>query len=694
MRSVALSLVLALVVLAAPSAQQSAPALSEQRESKGPVFRGDVNLIVVDVVVRDRSGAIVRGLTANDFEIREDNRPQQVVSFNVEEVTTTVPSGQVVPQVLTAGVGPSDSKTDAAATTSPPVAEPITREDLAGRRLIVLLFDLSSMQAEELVRAGRAAVEYVDKQMAAADLVAIATIDTTLKVVSDFTGDREQVKAALGQFVAVDAVGFETPAAETAATDETAAATGEATTSDSAEYDLFNNDARLRALRTLADALAPVEQKKSILYFSGGMTRSGGDNQVELRAATTAAVRANVALYPVDTRGLQAVVPGGDASRASARGVGAFSGRGVSQQFDRLFASQDTLQTLAADTGGRAFTDTNDFGEAFTQVQRDTSSYYLLGYSSTNSVKDGRFRRISVRVKRPDLRVDHRAGYYAERDFAHTGRQDRERQLEEQIGAPVSATDLPVVVSSGYFRMANDRYYVPLSVAVSGAPLRNSQQKSTLDVLGVIRDEQGRPVGRMRETLDVGADAGGQPSRQVLYQSGLTLPPGRFAVKVVVRENAGGAMGSFETGVFVPDLRQAPVKVSSVTLSTLVRPVAGRRRSESPLVREGVELLPSLSHVVDRDRKMYFYYEVYDPAAANGRPSLKTSLSFYRGTVKVFETPLVERSELDVADRRAALFQFEVPAASFKPGLYTCQVNIVDDVAGTFTFPRLAIYVR
>ena len=694
MRSVALSLVLALVVLAAPSAQQSAPALSEQRESKGPVFRGDVNLIVVDVVVRDRSGAIVRGLTANDFEIREDNRPQQVVSFNVEEVTTTVPSGQVVPQVLTAGVGPSDSKTNAAATTSPPVAEPITREDLAGRRLIVLLFDLSSMQAEELVRAGRAAVEYVDKQMAAADLVAIATIDTTLKVVSDFTGDREQVKAALGQFVAVDAVRFETPAAETAATDETAAATGEATTSDSAEYDLFNNDARLRALRTLADALAPVEQKKSILYFSGGMTRSGGDNQVELRAATTAAVRANVALYPVDTRGLQAVVPGGDASRASARGVGAFSGRGVSQQFDRLFASQDTLQTLAADTGGRAFTDTNDFGEAFTQVQRDTSSYYLLGYSSTNSVKDGRFRRISVRVKRPDLRVDHRAGYYAERDFAHTGRQDRERQLEEQIGAPVSATDLPVVVSSGFFRMANDRYYVPLSVAVSGAPLRNSQQKSTLDVLGVIRDEQGRPVGRIRETLDLGADAGGQPSRQVLYQSGLTLPPGRFAVKVVVRENAGGAMGSFETGVFVPDLRQAPVKVSSVTLSTLVRPVAGQRRSESPLVREGVELLPSLSHVVDRDRKMYFYYEVYDPAAANGRPSLKTSLSFYRGTVKVFETPLVERSELDVADRRAALFQFEVPAASFKPGLYTCQVNIVDDVAGTFTFPRLAIYVR
>jgi VWFA-related protein len=688
MKTLSLLLVLVLALVALPSAQ--AP-VERGLQTARPSFRSDVDLVVVDVVVRDRSGAIVRGLTANDFEIREDNKPQQVVSFNVEEVTTTAPSAPAIPTVLAVG---SQQVTPGAPATPAPPQTPVRREDLAGRRLIVLLFDLSSMQPEELERAGRSALEYVDKQMAAADLVAIATINTTLNIVSDFTADREQVKTALAGFASVDAVGFDTPAAETAATDETAASTGDAATADTGEYDLFNNDARLRAIRTLAEELAPIEQKKSILYFSGGMTKSGGDNQVELRAATSAAVRANVALYPVDTRGLQAVVPGGDASRPSARGVGAFSGRGVNQQFDQLFASQDTLQTLAADTGGRAFTDSNDFGAAFTQVQRDTSSYYLIGYSSTNTLRDGRFRRISVRVKRNDLRVEARSGYYADRDFAHTGRQDRERQLEEQITAPVSATDLPVVVSAGFFRLAADRYYIPLSVAVSGGALHEAPQKGTLDILGLIRDEQGRPVGRMRETVDIAPDPSGKTSRQVLYQSGLTLPPGRFAVKVVVRENAGGAMGSFETGVFVPDLKQAPVKVSSVTLSTMLRPVAGRRRSESPLVREGVELLPSLSHVVDRDGKMYFYYEVYDPAATAGRPSLKTSLSFYRGTVKVFETPLVERSDLDAADRHAALFQFEVPASGFKPGLYTCQVNIVDDVAGTFTFPRLAVYVR
>jgi len=154
-------------------------------------------------------------------------------------------------------------------------------------------------------------------------------------------------------------------------------------------------------------------------------------------------------------------------------------------------------------------------------------------------------------------------------------------------------------------------------------------------------------------------------------------------------------MGSFESGVFVPDLRQAPVKVSSVTLSTQIRPSVGQQRSDNPLVREGVELLPSLSHVVDRNQKMYFYYEVYEPQASpGGSAMLKTSLAFYRGSVKVFETPLIERSSLDVADRRAALFQFEVPADAFKPGLYTCQVNIIDDVAGRFAFPRLALYVR
>src|SRR5207249_6901884 len=137
----------------------------------------------------------------------------------------------------------------------------------------------------------------------------------------------------------------------------------------------------------------------------------------------------------------------------------------------------------------------------------------------------------------------------------------------------------------------------------------------------------------------------------------------------------------------------ARVKVRSVVLSTQLQNGTGRKTS-SPLVRDGVELVPNLTHVVGRNKKLYFYYEVYEPTVENGAPQLRTSLAFYRGKVKVFETPVVERTQVDAADRRAAIFQFEVPAQSFRPGLYTCQVNIIDEVAGRFAFPRLEVYVR
>jgi VWFA-related protein len=574
----------------------------------------------------------------------------------------------------------------------------MTSEAFAGRRLIVLLFDVSSMAPEDVQRAVDSARKYVGEQMSVADLVAVATVSTTLDVLTDFTGDRATVDGALTTLAYTEGTATPPPDTSTAAADELAAA-GEETVVEAAELDAFNNDVRLRAIRTLAETLAPIEQKKAIVYFSAGMERSGQDNQVELRSAINAAVRSNVSIYPIDSRGLQAVVPGGDARQASGRGTSMFSGRGVAQQYARLAASQDTLTSLAADTGGRAFTDTNDFGEAFSRVQRDMSAYYILGYSSTNPAKDGRFRRIQVRVKREGLRVDARAGYYAERDFAHTSRGDRESQLQEQLFAAVSATDLPVLVTGGYFRIAADKYYVPISLAVPGSavPVAAGKDKVSLDLLGMVRDERGVPVGRFRETLQLPSGDGTTLGRkQVLYQSAVTLPPGRFSVKVVVRENTHGAIGSFEAAVAVPDLRQAPLKVSAIVLSTQLQPAPARKTDNplnNPLIRGDVQLLPNVTHVVGRDQKLFFYYEVYEPAADQA-PQVLTSLAFYRGRVKVFETPVVERSAIDDAGRRAAIFQLEVPAGSFTPGLYTCQINIIDAVAGRFAFPRVAMLVR
>jgi VWFA-related protein len=694
-RKMAATAAAGLLFIASPYAEQQQP-------QKAPSFRVRTDVVSVDVVVRDKSGAVVTDLKPQDFEIREDDKPQQIVTFTFQQVTGKTPPPMETADLLAAAQTklaaenahtPTGTQAEAAA-----AQVPMSSAELAGRRLIVLLFDTSSMQPEDVQRAVDSANKYVSTSMTESDLIAVATIGSSLQVLTDFTAERERVAAALAKLGYTEGTAEPPPSASTAATDEEEAASDDETESaDAAELDMFNNDLRLRALRALAETLAPIEQRKAILYFSAGMQRSGEDNQVELRAAINAAVRANVSIYPVDSRGLQAVVPGGDASRASGRGSSLFSGRAVSRQFSTLAAQQETLTSLASDTGGRAFTDTNDMGEAFAKVSSDLSAYYLLGYSSTNPAKDGRFRRIQVRVKRDGLHVESRAGYYAERDFAHTSRADRESDLQNMLFAALSPTDLPVLVTPGYFRLTNDSYYVPVAVAVPGSavPIPPNKDKVTLDIAGFVRDEQGRPVGRIRQTLELpAAGADTLAGKQVLYQSGLTLPPGRFAVKVVVRENESGLAGSYEAPIVVPDLKRDPVKVSSILLSTQLQP-APKGKTDNPLVRDGVQLLPNVTHVVGRNQQIYFYYEVYDPAESGGpKPDVRTSLAFYRGKVKVFETPPVERTALDAASRHAAIFQFQVPADGFKPGLYTCQINIIDSVAGQFAFPRLAMFVR
>jgi VWFA-related protein len=696
--------VLGLVVAGVTAALFAQPSQQPAGQSAPPVFRSAVNLVLVDVAVRDKKGEVVKGLTADDFELVEDGKKQQILTFAFEEITSK-PQGIESISMLSAGNTPTATPVatggaPAAAPAAPAAAPvPLTSEDVAGRRLWTLLFDTASMAPEDVQKAVESAQKWVNEQMAPADLVAVASIGASLQILTDFTNNRDQVMNVLNGFTGADSMAFGAVDASTASTDDASnTATDDTTTVDASaqELDTFNNDVRLRALKTLADNLAPIQQKKAIVYFSSGMQRSGTDNQVELRAATNAAVRANVQIYTVDSRGLQAVVPGASARSGSRGGVGAFSGAAVSQQFTQFAAQQETLTTLAADTGGTAFTDSNDFGEAFSKVEKDISSYYILGFASTNPAKDGRFRRISIRLKKSglDAKVEAREGYYADRDFTHTAKEDREVQLQEQLMTQIPATDVPLFLTTGFFRLAVDKYYVPISLAVPGSAVPPSTSKTTLDVRGFIRDERGQPVGRINATMTVPPTTPEElMSRQVLYQTGVTLPPGRFSVKIVVRENTTGQMGTFETPVTVPELKNQPLKVSSLVLSTQLENVAAKK-TVSPLVRDGVEVVPNLTHIVSRDQKLYFYYEVYDPTLDAGAPQLRTSLAFYRGRVKVYETPVVERTALDAADRKAEVFQFEVPAGNLKPGLYTCQVNIIDEVSGKFAFPRLEMYVR
>ena len=686
------------------TALMAATGLVSQDSPGQYTFHAQSDLVLVNVTVRDRNGAPVKDLRREDFTVLEDNKPQQISSFDLENTDAIVPTSTAEVPLL----GTLRPQSNAPAAASVQAASALALKD---RRLIVLFFDLSAMQPDEIDRSVKAAENYIDKQMAPADLIAVISLGNSLVVNQDFTSDAALLKKTLQSFNAGAGQGFEEGSTGTT---EGTPDTGGSFTVDDTEYNIFNTDRRLQALKSVADKLSHVDEKKSLIYFSSGMDRTGIENQSELRAATNAAVRANLAIYAMDIRGLQAMVPGGEAQNASLRGTSPYSGAATLNQYNSNFTTQETLVTLAGDTGGRAFLDSNDFSKVFSGVQQDTSIYYLLGYHSNNSARDGRYRHITVRVNRPGLKLDFRRGYYAPADFQHSTQEDRERQLDEELASDLPNTDLPVYLAPAYFRIADNKFYVAVSLVVPGSQIPftrdKDQDRATLDVLGVLEDPGKHPVGQVRDTVKLALNTSQLVQRKnVQYDTGFVLPPGKYHLKFVVRENQTGLLGSFETDLVVPDLKGVPVKMSSVVLAGQIDP-AGKHRSDNPLVRDGSQVIPSVTHVFSAGQHLYFYYEVYDPAHQAAAPSganaaanagaakngihLLSSVAFFRGNTKAYETPVVVSDQLTDPARKAAVFQLDVPLASLAPGFYTCQVNVIDDAAGQFRFPRLALLVR
>ena len=185
------------------------------------------------------------------------------------------------------------------------------------------------MQDEDIDRAVEAAEKYVKTQMQPADLVALVSMSTGLTMDQDFTSNKDALLRGLARYNGTDETGFAN--GTTGSTSGTADDTS-AFAADDTEYNSLNTDRELLAIRTIAKSLERVDQRKSMLYFSGGLTRNGIENEASLRAATNEAAKANMAIYSVDSRGLQALPPVGDASTGSLRGNSAYSGAAATAQ--------------------------------------------------------------------------------------------------------------------------------------------------------------------------------------------------------------------------------------------------------------------------------------------------------------------------------------------------------------------------
>ena len=688
--AMALALLLAMPLQAQQDAQQV-----NTNQGTGYVLRAESDLVLTNVVVRDaKTGQVVLGLKQSDFTVLENGKAQKISDFDFESVDMAKPLNEATISGLASS---AQGKT---------ATSGVRPEDLKDHRLIVFFFDLTSMQPEDLDRSVDAAKEFLTHKMQPADLIALVSLDTELKVDQDFTSDKNLLTGKIGMYNGTEGDAF----AQGANANSNQVEDASGYTPDESEYNDINTDRELFALKAISKSLERINQKKSLLYFSGGLSRDGIENQASLRSAINAAVRANLSIYSLDTRGLQAVSPLGDASTGSLRGTGAYNGGAIQNNFNANFASQETLTTLSVDTGGKAFLDNNDFSPAFAQIQRDTSAYYVIGFHSTDTARDGRFRKLTVKVNRPGVKLEYRPGYYAPADFRHSGKEDRERELEEELASDLPATDVALYLDAYYFRLDENRFYVPVSLIVPGSQIPfikgGDKDKATLDVIGEVIDEAKRPIGHVRETVKLNVNEDQQArQKNIQYSTSFNLPPGKYHLKFVVRENQNGRMGSFEADVSLPDMKKTPLKLSSILLAS--QRVA--TKATNPLVHDGEQYVPNISHVFRQGQHLYLFYEVYGPAkvkpvtdAATGAQTkmlkgsinLLSSLELIQGSTKVFETPVVQATALNVAGRDAVAVQLDVPLDKLKPGTYIGQLNVVDDAGGSFAFPRFAVLVR
>jgi VWFA-related protein len=667
-------------------------------------FTTNSNLVIVDVTVKDKSGKPIEGLKADDFQIFEDGKLQKTSVFEFQKLSQEAepPPTLALSDQLKLPEAPKTSIT----------AETPGQIQYHDKRLLVLFLDFSSMGVPEQLRAQDAAQEYLDKHITKDDLVAIMLYTSQINVLTDFTSDRE----VLSNIIQNLPIGEMSELAGLADTDDANGEdTGAAFVADETEFNIFNTDQKLAAIEQASRMLSALPEKKALIYFASGVSKTGIDNQAQLEASINAAVKANMAIYPIDARGLMADPPGGDASKAASRGSGIFNGSVYNSQRQTINDSQETLATLAADTGGKVFLDSNDIAAGITQAQQDMKSYYLIGYYSTNAAEDGKYRKISVKLtnKSINAKLEHRPGYYAGKVWAKMSGQDKEQQIKEALSAGDPVTDIPLALQIDYFRVSPTSYFVPVSIKIPGSVValaaKGGAQMTNFDFAGQIQDEQKAVAGNVRDNIKVKLD-GKNNRKSFQYDAGFTLEPGKYHMKFLVRENITGKMGTFETRFTVPDLSAdtSGLKTSSIIWSNQREPVTAavgtaekinkKELAANPLIVGQEKVVPNITHVFRRSQNLYVNFDVYDsrpdPANAKAR-RVKVSMSLFNPKgVKAFEVGPLDETQLATTRPEAVPVQFQVPLKNLAPGRYTCQIDVIDEVGRKFAFPRAPLVVQ
>jgi len=676
-------LALLLIVTGGPVAGQQ-PAPQPQSQSQPPAdqpqqppvtFRAEVNYVEVDARVLDSNGAFITGLSANDFEVFEDGKPQKVSVFSVVNLPVTR-----APRPLFA------SKP-----IEPDVATNLTGLD--GRIYLIVLDDLHTA-AQRTPRVKAAARQFIERYVGANDLVAVVHTSGRTDAGQEFTNNPRLLLASVDRFMGRKVRSSTLNRIDQEQRTRDTRQMGDRIDDvDDAERG-YQARTALDTMRQLATYLGGVSgRRKALVLFSEGVdyditdVLNNRDATVVMDATRdllSAATRANVSIYGVDPRGLgglaQESIEVGSLPQDNTLGINSNSFQ------SELRLGQDSLRVLGSETGGFAVVNMNDFDSAFQRIVDDNSSYYVLGYYATNEKRDGRFRKIEVRVpSRPTAQIRARKGYVAARgrpaETKPAGPNDASTELRNAMSSPLPLSELPMAATAAVFKGPQPNGSVVISTLVAGAALplveKDGTFRNNLELALVAVDQKGKSFSGGRNTLDLNMKPETVKRVQALgfrVISTIDLPPGRYTVRIAAREANEKKAGSVSYDLEVPDFAKEKLLMSSIALTSAASSAAPTARSKDPLQ----QLLPgplSSYREFPQNDELALFTEVYDNSG-NQPHKVEISASLKaEGGQSMFETS-EERDSSELKGSSGGYgFTARIPLKSVSPGLYVLRVE-------------------
>jgi VWFA-related protein len=703
-RLIALVVMLASVALAGqqapPPAVPAAPAQQPDPQMPPITFRSEVNYVEVDAVVRDAQGNFVRDLTGADFQVFEDGVLQKVTAFSLIDIPVALSDRPLfVPQDI----------------------EPDVRSNATGPegRLYVLVLDDINTDATRTNRVRAAAKQFIERNMGANDLAAVIHTSGRADGSQDFTSSRRLLTQAVDRFM-----GRKLRSATLNRIDMynlTRGGVGGATATDPEQAErLFKAEGVLMTIGSLADWLAGVHgRRKAVVFFSEGIdyniwdtmgaggvplnpadaARRGDGTILISRAqdAIAAATRANVNIYAIDPRGL--TMASEDTIDLTGVPIDADSlGLGVAALQDELRDQQQSLRTLAEETGGFASVSSNDFTGAFRRIVDENSSYYVLGYYATNEKRDGRFRKIEVRLRRPGVSVVARKGYVAPKgkpaaDKKADANAPGSKELRDAVNSPLQLTGLKLAVFAAPLKGTAQKATVAVVTQFLGKDLsftpKAGKFANVLEMSYSAVNKQGKVAGGKRDSVDLALRPETHARVQesgVRVQASLELPPGAYQLRVVARQS-DGRIGSVHYDLLVPDFAKEPLSISGILLSAASAgavPTVGA----IPELGDALKAPPTTVRTFSNRDELLLLAEVYDNQGTVGHSvDITTSLKA-EGRVRVF-TNSETRSSKELGGASGGYgYTNRVPLTGLEPGLYVLTVEARSTLKGAATVSR------